>query len=243
MNLLLLVLLAFPGQRVANLPTGVLPEPRVWQVVVSHRFLPAMVAPGWNKDPLRAFTGANVRVTLEKSLSERWVVGISDAISSRMLGLNAAYSPLPWLTIYPELNTHLYGFKLDSTWLNLGVCCHRAFGDRVALVAQPRYTTNTSQHFVSLGLGAKWQVIETWSVGLETEPVLLGRNSTTRQLAVSVIAEKHVGWHDFAITVGTPREQTAPALFLSPGPPTAYSDVLDVLKGYLRVGFNISRKI
>jgi hypothetical protein len=242
-NLLLLVLFSFPGQRVANLPTGVLPEPRVWQVNISHRFLPATFAPDWGKDPLRAFTGANVRVTLEKSLGERWVVGIADAISSRVLGLNAAYALLPWLTVYPELNTHLYGFKLDSTWFNLGLCCHRSFGEKLAVMAQPRYTTNTNEHFFSLGLGAKWQVIETWSVGLEAEPVLFGRDSTTRQLAAGLAIEKEIGWHNFIITFGTPREQTAPGLFRSAGEPTAYSDVLDLFRGHFRVGFNLLRKI
>lgn len=240
---LLLLLLAFPGQRIANLPTGVLPESHVWQVCVSHRFLWAVTAPEWTREPLRAFTGANVRVTLDKSFGDRWLVGVADAISSRELGLHGAYAPLDWLTLYPEINTHLYGFKLDSTWFNLGLCCHRTIGERWAVAAQPRYTTNTSRHFVSLGLGAKVEVINTWSLSLEAEPVLVGRDSTTRQLAASLAIEKEIGWHNFAITLGTPREQSAPAIFRSSGEPNAYSDVLDLLKGRFRVGFNLLRKI
>lgn len=242
MHILLLILAVFPGERIANLPTGVLPEPRVWQVCVSHRFLPAITAPGWNSDPLQTFSGANVRVALEKSFGERWVVGVSDAISSRILGLNAAYSPLPWLTIYPELSTHLYGFKLDSTWFNTGLCLHRTVGAGLAVMALPRYTTNTTHHYVSLGLGAKVQVVNTWSLSLEAEPVLFGRDSTTRQLAASLGIEKEVGWHNFIITLGTPRQQSAPAMFRSTGPATAYSDILDLTQGWCRVGFNILRK-
>jgi hypothetical protein len=239
---LLLLLLAFPGQRFANLPTGVLPESHVWQFTLGHRFLPAVLAPEWSHDPLQAFTGANVRIVLDKSVGDRALVGVVDAISSRELGLHGAYAPLDWLTLYPEINTHLYGFKLDSTWFNLGLCCHRTFGEKLAVMAQPRYTTNTSKHFVSLGLGAKVQVINTWSLSLEAEPVLVGRDSTTRQLAASLAIEKEIGWHNFAITLGTPREQSAPAMFRSSGEPTAYSHVLDLLKGRFRVGFNLLRK-
>lgn len=239
---LLLLLLAFPGQRFANLPTGVLPESHVWQFTLGHRFLPAVLAQDWSHDPLQAFTAANVRIVLDKSLGDRALVGVIDAISSRELGLRGAYAPLDWLTLYPEVNTHLYGFKLDSTWFNLGLCCHTTVGERYAVAAQPRYTTNSKHHFVSLGLGAKVQVINTWSLSLEAEPVLVGRDSTTRQLAASLAIEKEIGWHNFIITVGTPHEQSAPAMFRSSGEPTAYSDVLDLLKGHFRVGFNLLRK-
>ena len=239
---LLLLLLAFPGQRSANLPTGVLPEPHAWQVCVSHRFLPAVAAPGWDRDPLQAFTSANVRVTLDKSLGDRVLVGIADAISSRELGLRGAYAPLDWLTVYPELNTHLYGFKLDSTWFDLGLCCHRTFGERLAVAVQPRYTTNTTLHFISIGLAAKAGLSNGYALALEAEPVLVGRDSTTRQLAVSLAVEKEIGWHSFIITLGTPRGQSAPTMFRSAGPATVYSDILDATAGWFRIGFNILRK-
>jgi hypothetical protein len=243
MNLLLLLAMAFPAQRFVNVPTGILPESRVWQVVVSHRFLPAVVAPGWSQDPLRAFTGANVRVTIDKSLSDRLVVGMADGISSREIGLHAAWAPSAWFTIYPELNTHLYRITLDSTWLAIGLNAHRMIGERLALAVQPSYTTNLSHHFLSFALAAKTDLGAGYSAGIEAEPVLVGRDSTTGQLAISMVVEKQVGWHDFALTFGTPREQTAPARFLNSSPTTAYSDVLDLLKGYFRVGFNLSRKI
>ncbi|MCX6843975.1 MAG: DUF5777 family beta-barrel protein [candidate division WOR-3 bacterium] len=239
---LLLLLLAFPGQRFANLPTGVLPESHVWQVTIAHRFLPAVLTPGWTQDPVQAFTAPNVRIVLDKSLGERTLLGAIVAISSRELGLRGAYAPLGWLTIYPELNAHLYDFKLDSTWFNLGFCCHRTFGRRWAVAAQPRYTTNTTSHFISLGLAAKTGLGRGYAVALEAEPVLIGRDSTTRQLAASLAIEKEIGWHNFIITVGTPHEQSAPAMFRSSGPATAYSDVLDMAKGWFRIGFNIHRK-
>jgi hypothetical protein len=243
-NLLVLVLLAFPGQRIANLPTGILPESRVWQLNISHRFLPAVFASGWTDDPLQLFNGANVRDVLDKSLGDKALVGMNLTISTRELGLHGAWAPLDWLTLYPELNSHLYGFKLDSTWLHLGFCCHRTLGDNVALVAQPRYTTNTSRHFISLGLGAKWQAVNTWSVGLEAEPVLLGRDSTTRNLAWSLALDKEYGWHNFVFTLGSPLDQSAPGMFRSqPADTSAYAGLLDLARGYFRLGFNVLRKI
>jgi hypothetical protein len=239
---LLLLLLAFPGQRFANLPTGVLPESHVWQVTISHRWLPALVAPDWTKDPLQAITAPNVRIVLDKSLGDRMLVGMIDAVSSREIGLRAVFTPLDWLTLYPEINTHLYGFKRDSTWFNLGLCCHRTFGKTWAVTAQPRYTTNTMHHYVSLGLAAKAGAGKGYALALEAEPVLVGRDSTTRLLAAAVTVEKEIGWHNFIITLGTPREQSAPAMFRSTGPTTAYSDILDLAKGWFRIGFNILRK-
>jgi len=243
-NLLLLVLFSFPGQRVANLPTGVLPEPHVWQINISHRFVPAVLAPGWTSDALQLFSGANVRDVIDKSLGEKALVGFNLTISTREMGLHGAWAPLDWLTLYPELNTHLYGFKLDSTWLNFGLCCHRTFGEKLAVVAQPRFTTSTREHFVSLGLGAKAQVINTWSLGLETEPVLLGRDPTTQNLAWNLAVDKEYGWHNFIFTFGSPLDQSAPGMFRSaPADTSASAGLLDLARGYFRMGFNIMRKI
>ena len=242
MNVLFLLLTVFPGQRFANLPTGVLPESHVWQVTIAHRFLPAVLAPDWSHDPLQALTAPNVRIVLDKSLGDRALVGVIDGISSRELGLHAAFAPLNWLTLYPEINPHLYGFKLDSTWFNLGLCCHRTFGKRWAVAAQPRYTTNTAHHYVSFGLAAKAGLGKGYDLTLEAEPMLVGRDTTTRLLATALAVEKEIGWHNFIVTLGTPREQSAPAMFRSTGPATAYSDILDAAKGWFRIGFNILRK-
>ena len=239
---LLLLLLAFPGQRFANLPTGVMPESHVWQVTIGHRFFPAVLAPGWKSDPLAAISTANVRVVLDKMLGDRVLVGGIVAISDEEIGLRAAYAPLNWLTFYPEINTHLYGFKLDSTWFNLGLCCHRTFGRSWAVVAQPRYSTNTTHHYVSLGLAAKASLGSGYALGLEAEPVLVGHDSTTRLLACALAVEKEIGWHNFIITLGTPYEQSAPDVLRSTDPVTAYANVLDVAKGWFRIGFNILRK-
>lgn len=243
MNVFLLLLLAFPGQRFVNLPTGVLPEPHVWQVCVSHRFLPSVTAPGWNHDPLQALTVPDVWVTLDRSLGERWLVGGGIGIISHELEARAAWAPLPWFTAYPELDGHLYDFKLDSTWFNIGLNLHRTFAEHFALAAQPRYTTNTKHHYVSVGLAASAGLGRGYALALEAEPVLLGRDSTTHQLACGLAIQKQVGWHDFAVTLGTPLQQYAPAMFRSSGAPGAYSDVLDVFKGRVRLGFNILRKI
>ena len=243
MNTLLLLLLAFPGQKFVNLPTGVLPEPHVWQVCVSHRWLPSVFAPGWEHDPLQAFSAANVRVTLDRSLGDRLVVGGALGISSRELGARAAWALLPWFTAYPELNTRLYLPKPESTWFNLGLNFHKTFGEHLALAAQPRYTVSTEHQYVSLGLAATAGLGGGYAVAIEAEPVLLGRDSTTRHVACGLAIQKQVGWHDFAITLGTARGQYAPALFRSSGASTAYSDVLDIIKGRLRLGFNLLRKI
>ncbi len=244
MNIALLFLLAFPGQRIANLPTGVLPEPHVWQLNISHRFLSAALGPNWTRDPLQAFTVPDVWVRLDRSLGERWIVGGGIGIISHELSLQAGWAPLPWLTAYPELKSHLYDFKLDSTWLNLGLCCHHTLGEKLAAMAQPRYTTNTKEHFASLGLGAKAQVVNSWSLGLEAEPVILGRDPTTRNLAWNLTVEKEYGWHNFIFTLGSPLNQSAPDLFRSaPGDTSVYAGLLDLARGYFRLGFNILRKI
>jgi hypothetical protein len=241
---LLLLILAFPGQRFATLPTGVLPEPHLWQLDVSHRFMPAVFAPGWSRDPLQLFNGANVRVVLDKSLGAKSMVGASLTVNTREPGLHGAWAPFEWLTLYPEINTHLYGFKLDSTWLNLGLCCHRTFGERLAVAAEPRFTTNTREHFISLGLGAKVQVLGDWSAGLEAEPVLFGRDSTTRSTAWTLAIEREYGWHNFIFTLGSPLDQSAPDMFrYAPGDTSAYAGLLDLARGYFRLGFNIMRKI
>jgi hypothetical protein len=242
-NALLLLMLAFPGQRFVNLPTGVLPEARVWQVCVSHRFYPSVTAPGWNHDPLQALTIPDVWLTLDRSLGERWLVGGGIGMTSKEIEARAAWAPLPWLTAYPELSSHLYSLKPDSTWFNVGLNLHKTVGEHLTLVAQPRYTTNSKQHFVSVGLAAGSALGKGYAVALEAEPVLLGRDSTTRQLACGLALQKQVGWHDFAITLGTALQQSAPAAFRSAGTPTAYSDVLDLLKGRVRLGFNLLRKI
>ena len=173
MNALLILLLAFPGQRIANLPTGVLPESHVWQLNISHRFVPAVLAPDWTKDPLQLFGGANVRDVLDKSLGGTGLVGFNLTINTREVGLHGAWAPLSWLTVYPELNTHLYGFKLDSTWFNARILrppgVRRASRRRGSSPATPR---TTKSHFISLGVGGKVQFLPSWSAGVEAEPVL-----------------------------------------------------------------------
>ena len=240
MTLLFLLVAVFPGQRFANLPTGVMPEPAVWQFTVSHRFLPAVFAPDWQRDPLRAFTSPNVRIALDKLIGDRWAAGITDDISTRELGLRAAWAPLGWLTAYPEVTTYVIALGAESTWFNLGMCAHHTLAGKYAGAIQPRYTTNLSEHFVSLGLGVKAAVLPTWWLGFEAEPVILG-DSTTGRVPMNLTIEKEQGWHNFIITIGNVRGQTAPAMLRNQGQ-TGYSDILDVTKGYFRVGFNILRK-
>ena len=243
MTLVLALLIAFPGPRIANLPTGMLPESHVWQFEISHRFLPAACASGWKSDVLQLFLTPVVREGLDKSLGEKVTVGCALDVISHEAALHAAYAPLACLTIYPEISTGIRSLTLDATWLNVGICAHRAFGDRVAVMAQPRYTTNTKQHFLSLGLGGKVQVLPSWSLGLEVEPVLAGRDSTTDLAPWAFTIEKEYGGHNFIFTLGSALYQSAPAMFRSERTGSGYDPVLDITKGEFRIGFNILRRI
>jgi hypothetical protein len=243
MNLLLLLLVAFPGTRIASLPTGELPEPGVWQVNISHRFVPAVFASGWTDDVLQLFNGADVRDVIDKSLGARVLVGASLTVSTREAGVHAAWAPTGWLTVYPEVTAGLRQPAIERTWANVGLCLHHALADRLALAAQPRYTTNGSRHYVSLGLGAKGEVIERWSLGAEVEPVLLGRDSLTTLPSWTVAIDRELGWHNFVLTIGSGLRQSAPGSFLSRRTGSGYDDILDVARGHFRIGFNILRRI
>lgn len=243
MTLMLALLIAFPGPRIANLPTGMLPESHVWQFEISHRFWYSVFAPGWRSDVLQSLTVPDVRAVLDKSLGEKVTVGVALDVISHEAALHAAYAPLACLTVYPEISTGIRSLTMDATWLNVGVCAHRTFGDRVAVIAQPRYTTNTKQHFLSLGLGGKVQVLPSWSLGLEVEPVLAGRDSTTGLAPWAFTIEKEYGGHNFAFTLGSALYQSAPAMFRSDHTGSGYDPVLDITKGEFRIGFNILRRI
>jgi hypothetical protein len=239
----LLLLAVFPSQRFVNLPTGVLPETGVWQVCISHRFYPSVTAPNWTHNPLQAFLTPDVWLTLDRSISERWLAGGGLGIISHRLAVRAAWAPIKWLTLYPELDARLYDFQPDSAWFDVGLSFHQTLGRGFAFAVQPRYTAGTEHQYLSLGLAAAVGLGRDYAVALEAEPVLLGRDSTTRQLAAGIAIQKQVGWHDFAITLGTALNQYAPAMLRSMGESTPYSDVLDLGKGRMRIGFNLFRKI
>lgn len=243
MPLLLLFLAAFPGERIANLPTGQLPEPGLWQINISHRFLPSVTAQGWGEDILQFLNGADVRDVIDRSLTERLTIGASLTVATRELGLHAAWAPLDWLTFYPEVSADIRQFAIERTWANIGIALHRSFSDRLALVGQSRLTTNTKQLYGSLGLGLKAAVLASWWLGIETEPVLVGRDTATTLVPWTLTIDRQQGWHNFVLTVGSSLRQSAPSWFRTYRNADAYDDIVDVTKGHFRVGFNILRKL
>lgn len=69
MNLLIALLLAFPGNRVANLPTGRTLEPGVWQVGIGHRWLSAEDNAILKGNPMNLITDASVLVWANRDIT------------------------------------------------------------------------------------------------------------------------------------------------------------------------------
>jgi hypothetical protein len=174
------------------------------------------------------------------------VVGASFIMSTsgvRAAGVHAAAALLDWFTLYPGLNADVRQFSTERTWADLGIALHHTFADRIAVVAQPRLTAGTDRLFGSLGLGLKTRVLPAWYAGLEAEPVLLGRDTTTTLVPWTITAEREQGWHNFVFTIGSSVHQSAPGFFRTFRNDNAYDEILDVAKGHFRIGFAIQRKL
>ncbi|MFO7675301.1 MAG: DUF5777 family beta-barrel protein [bacterium] len=232
MNLLIALLVAFPGTRIANLPTGRLLEPGIWQVGVSHRFLSAADNEQLKGNPLNFVTNASVRVFLDRGITRRLSVGIAGGNASHDLGLHAGWAPTRWLTASAGAWTDLVERGPTSTraWFAAGLPLTLA--RRVHLLLQPRAGTNFDELVVSLGAGAQLSLPAGLSLGLETEPVLLGESD---KLAWNLALDKQLGWHNFTFVAGNNWHQAAPDWFTRAN--------RDITRGYFRVGFNILRKL
>jgi hypothetical protein len=236
MTLVLLLALAFPGARIANLPTGPGLEPGRWQLSISHRFLSAPD----NRllgNALNFLKDANVRLAAERGLPGRFSAGLSYNNYNYELGAGVSWAALDRLTASAGIGTNLVERTLSTTWLNAAVAGHVTPVPRVHLVALPRLTTNTEDLYLSIGLGAKAGLPADFSVGLEAEPVLAGPTPHVgrRLLAWNLALDRELGWHNFTLVLGNAWHQSVPGWF---------SDAnRDVLKGHFRAGFAILRRL
>jgi len=242
MALLVTLLILFPGERIATLPTGRILEPGVWQVSISHRFLPdadnSTLGTPWN-----FLRGANVRLAAERGFPSHFNAGLNfnSAGDAKQAGLAGAWMPFRMLTVGAAVMTDVVEPGPSSTWLSAGtvVSTDPTLGP-VHLSALPRVTANaaageSNRLYVSLGAGAKADLGSGFSLGAETEPVLYGPTDTARLLAWNVAFDKEVGWHNFTLTVGNAWHQNVPGWFASAN--------RDITGGNFRVGFNILRKL
>jgi hypothetical protein len=232
MNLLLALLLAFPGNRIANLPTGRTLEPGVWQVGISHRFLSSENNDQLRGNPMNFITGANVRVTIERGITRRLTVGAAGGNASHDLGLHAGWAPTRWTTAWAGAWTDVIERGPRSTWAWLGVGLPWTLARRAHLIVQPRASTNFSDFVLSLGAGAQVRLPAGLSLGLETEPVFIGERD---KLAWNLALDKELGWHNFTLVAGNNWDQNAPRWFTAAN--------RDITRGRFRVGFNILRKL
>jgi len=233
---LLLLLLAFPGARIANLPTGPVLEKGTWLLGISHRFLSAEDNSRLGH-ALNFLKDANVRLAAERGLGAGLAAGLSYTNYNYELGAGAAWAPLTQVTAYGGIGTNLVERKLSTTWLNAAVAGRVTPSAGTHLVVLPRLTANTESLYLSCGLGARLGLPSDFSVGLETEPMLLGPEPKTggRLPAWNIALDKELGWHNFTLVVGNSWHQTAPGWF-------AWAN-RDITKGHFRAGFNVLRKL
>ena len=237
MALLLALLAAFPATRIASLPTGQVLEPGYWQVRVSHRFLAQSDNRGLKENPFSYLTSANVYVSVDRGLPGRVSVGARYNNAGYVAGADAAWNPLAWLTLCAGVGANIREPALGSTWFHVAPAFSHTFARRFHAVAVPRLTASTDTLFVSLGLGAEYDLGRDLSLGLEAEPVLLGpETEQARVLAWGLALDKELGWHNFTLVVGSAWHQSLPHRFSAAN--------RDITQGHVpRIGFNILRKI
>lgn len=232
MNLLITLMLAFPGTRIANLPTGRTLESGVWQLGIGHRWLSAA-----NNDVLRGnlmniITDASVLVWVDRGITDRLMLGAFGGNGSHAVGLRAAWAPIGWTTFHVAAWTNAVDIRIENTWSNLGLSLPLTVGDRLHLVILPRAATNFDQIVGSVGAGIKAGFGDGWSLAAETEPVVIGESDL---LAWNLVAARQLGWHDFALTVGNAWDQIEPLWYTTAN--------RDIRQGHFRVGFHILRKL
>ncbi len=234
-GLLLLAAAAFPPERIATLPSGRLLESGAWQFGISHRFLSAEDNSVLEGNLLNFFRTANVLLTFDHGIGRRAGAGAWFSNEpNKEVGLRGAYAPTRWTVLCAGIGANVVDFGSGNTWANLALAVPWTLAGRLHLLAMPRVTASLAgldDPFVSLGLGAVGNLGNGLSLGLETEPVLLGERDL---VAWNLALDKRLGWHNFTLVAGNSWAQTAPAWFSSAN--------RDILKGRFRIGFNILRR-
>jgi len=238
---LVLLLLTFPAERVAGLPTGVVLDNGNWQITIQHRFFNSVTDPGWKTDPLQALAFANSHIGVDRGIGGNVAVGGALNVSDRLLALHAAWRPLKKLTVYPELVAGLFEPGLDRLWFNVAAGVPVTIADRLHVFPFIRATGSKSGYLGSFGHTFKYAFGD-YRLGLEFDDAILVSDSSGTgfragldSLPWTLSFEREAGWHNFVFTIGTAGHSLPPH--------SLRRDVLDITRGRFRLGFNILRKL
>ncbi len=235
------LLLAFPGERGAGLPTGLPLEKGFWQLTIQHRFFNSVTDPGWTSDPLQALAFTNSHIGVDRGIADNLSVGAAVNVSDRLVALHSAWRPLSRLAVYPELSVRAVDPGLDGIWLNVAAGLPVTIRGRLHVFPFVRATGGKTGQLGSFGHTFKYAFGD-YRLGLEFEDAIFVSDSAGARFRAGLDSlpwtlsfEREAGWHNFVFTVGTACHSLPPQ--------SLQQDVLDVTRGRLRVGFNILRKI
>jgi hypothetical protein len=232
MNLLVALVITFPGTRIASLPTGRTLEPGVWQLGIGHRWLSTENNDILRGNPMNIITDANVLFWVDRGITDQLTLGAYGGNRSHAVGVRATWAASRWTVVHASAWTDVVDLGLGSTWTNVGLAVPFTIRSRLHFVLLPRAATNFDKLTGSVGAGVKVGFDDGWSVAAETEPVLVGESDL---LAWNLAACKQLGWHDFALTIGNAWDQVEPLWYTTAN--------RDITKGLFRVGFHILRKL
>ena len=239
MTLLLALLIAFPGERIANLPTGRTLDAGVWQIGIGHRWMSAADNSVLEGNFLNIIRDASVRISVERGFDADVNAGAWVASENNEVGVGASWAPARWLTASAGVGGSIVALEAARTWANAGAAFHAGWRDRIHFTAMPRFTTNLDgeRMYATVGLGLKGNLGRGFTLGFETEPVLYRSAQTddTGLLAWNVAIDRKLGWHNFTVTVGNAWHQAVPGWFASAN--------RDITRGHFRIGFAILRKL
>lgn len=228
--LLVLVMFAFPPQRIANLPTGHLVESGHWQLCLSHRFFSPVNYYALRGNLFNFLTRPTVRVTADRG-HRNWSIGVAAGNAGHELALRAGYAPGEFATLYGEVSANVVSLRTEDVWTSVLTAVPWTPSPVLHLVAAPQVAVSMESLFASLGLGVVANAGQDLCLGLELEPVLLGKAD---KLAWNLALDKKLGWHNFTLVLGNSYYQQSPYRFSRAN--------RDITKGFFRIGFNILRK-
>lgn len=225
------------GSYLINAPTGEVLEKDLWEVRISHRFIPMA------KDGLDNFFGLNGPASVFIGLDR----GVLDNLTISLGRTN--YDQLR-VQLKHRIKRPLFGTFLASAHWNSNQSINEKkaysfvfqavvpvrFREHLFAVLIPSYLLSLhpeEDDIVSLGLGLSYTIFEDVSLMIEGFPVLSGDIYGFSTWGVGI--EKHIGWHDFAL-VFTNSTGISASDYLRGGD-------LDIGEREFRLGFNIFRKL
>lgn len=226
-----------PGSYLANAPTGEVLEKGVWEVRISHRFIPD-TKDGWDNffgmnGPASVFIGLdkgildNLTVSLARTNYDQLQLQLRHRIAKPLLCILLASTN--WNSTKSINEKKAYSFTFQ------GVVPIR-FRERLSALLVPSYLLSLRSEeddIASLGLGVSYSIFESVSLMIEWFPVLSGEIPGFSTWSVGI--GKHLGWHDFAL-VFTNSTGISASDYLRGGD-------LDLKEREFRLGFNILRKL